>query len=986
MTFLNATLLLGALAAAVPIVLHWLSRQEPKRVVLPSVRFLAQRLTTQQSNLRVRRWWLLAMRMLAILAVAGLLARPMIASSAAVTWGWIGGLALVAVAVLVLASVAWVRGLGRWLAGVLAGVAVLLLVGSVLWAATTWATADTPPLAGGRPLAIAIVVDNSPSAARRSIAGSDQPGGRADAAVPTARSPLPEVSGEPSGGSERRGGLGPSDDRADDGVVAGGLPPVSGTRLAKILQRAEMLIDRLPAGSRVAVIDRTNAPVAFSLDAASAKQRLSGLQVTAVPASMRQRLDAAAELVRSSDLPDRQVVVISDLCAAAWRSLSPGEETGPPTATWFGRRFGLPARSTASPEVPTDESTDAQPLATAPSAQNQLAGQADVADRPVGLTVLGIVDVADGRSDSRLNRWLSPPRWIDATPPPGVSIPIVCSVNVQGGSDAADVSGTAFNLTAQLKLYESDPRYPVIRDGRVVRPPLRLVDRASVSIGSVAVDETTSAGQSEVVLTLPPLDRGTAHAVIELIGEDGFAWDDRRYLTLALPPPPRVLIVADQIEEANVLAAAMTAPQPIDDPAAGYRVDRVGYEDLAAVRFDDYRAVVLADPPLAVGTSVGGRDSPEDGQTVWTPEQIREVSRFVDQGGGLWVLLGPNLVGGGRLDEQVGQDEPIDWLPPVVRPWRSPAPGTFLQTVSGSHPSLRGMEQLSQPPAWSEFRVHRYWQVRPRPAEDAAEATNGDSAGEVTRPDDWQVVMQYAGAGHPALVVRGRVAVATTPLPALGKTTRAWNELFSGADAWPAFVMVRSVTAWLTGVTDQQLTLLAGRTAVLQPIVAASKTPAGDADPQETIDRELNDPEAVNRLQLFPPGDAVPESVVWDAGPEPTTTGQRPVEDATMMVAQTDLPGTYFLRGAGVWSGYSVNLDPIWSSSRRLQQSDLTAWIGSEGWQWTEDVSTMELGGVGGGESSVSVHGPLTWLAVAVFLLEQLLSNRFYGRGHGESA
>lgn len=1013
MTFLNATLLLGALAAAVPIILHWLSRQEPKQVVLPSVRFLTQRLTTQQSNLRVRRWWLLAMRMLAILAVACLLARPMIASSTAVTWGWIGGLALVAVVVLVLASIAWVRGLGRWLAGVLAGVAILMLFGSVFWGMATWATAETPPLAGGRPVAIAILIDNSPSAARRRVAESDD---QAAGNTPAENS------------IEASGGTGLLAEGANDVGPVGGLPAVAGTRLAEMIRRAESLIDRLPVGSRVAVIDRTGTPVAFSLDVSAAKQRLSGLQVTAVPVPMRQRLDAAAELVRSSDLPDRQVVVISDLCAAAWASLSPSERSGRPAAQWFRRRFGVSAgaasdNDTTGQQLPAGTALqtglDTGPDTGLQTAAESATEQGNGAERPVGLTVFSLLGDKAGGSDARLNRWLSTPRWIDATPPPGVSIPVVCTINLEerrrGGllADSEETAGanggspTSRNLTAQLSLYESDPRYPVVRDGQVVRPPLRLVDRASVSVSPVAVDEQIAAGQSEVVLTLPPLDRGTAHAVIQLIGEDGFSWDDTRYLTLALPPPPRVLVVADQIEEANVLAAAMTAPQPIDDQAAGYRVDRVGYKDLPAVRLSDYRAVVLADPPLSVGGPAAESEAGSDGRTGWDSEQIREVSRFVQQGGGLWVLLGPSLSSGGRLEKEGEREQPIDWLPPLVRLWRSPAPGTFLQTIAASHPSLRGMAQLSQPPTWSEFRIRRYWQVtRGGEKSDAvgsraAEDDDVAAAGQSGRPDAWQVVMRYAGSDHPALMVRGRVAVMTTPLPALGKSTRSWNELFSGADAWPAFVMVRSITAWLTGVTDQQLTLLAGRAAVLQPTVSTTDATTADAgvtadaaddgddgkqDLQAVSASPSNDVESASRLRLFPPGDAVPESVPWEAATDPTTSGQRLAKEATLMLRQTDLPGTYFLRGEGVWSGYSVNLDPVWSSSRLLGQADLTAWFGADGWQWAEDVATMKLGGVGGADPPVSVHGPLTWLAVAVFLLEQLLSSRFYGRVAREPA
>ena len=76
MTFLNATLIFGAGAVAVPIVLHLIARREPRKVVFPSVRFLTKRFDSNRSRLQVRRWWLLALRIAALVALALALARP----------------------------------------------------------------------------------------------------------------------------------------------------------------------------------------------------------------------------------------------------------------------------------------------------------------------------------------------------------------------------------------------------------------------------------------------------------------------------------------------------------------------------------------------------------------------------------------------------------------------------------------------------------------------------------------------------------------------------------------------------------------------------------------------------------------------------------------------------------------------------------------------------------------------------------------------
>ncbi|MEE2935991.1 MAG: BatA domain-containing protein, partial [Planctomycetota bacterium] len=66
MTFFNATLIFGITAIAVPLVLHLVARREPRKVVFPSVRFLTKRFESNRSRLRVRRWWLLALRIAAL--------------------------------------------------------------------------------------------------------------------------------------------------------------------------------------------------------------------------------------------------------------------------------------------------------------------------------------------------------------------------------------------------------------------------------------------------------------------------------------------------------------------------------------------------------------------------------------------------------------------------------------------------------------------------------------------------------------------------------------------------------------------------------------------------------------------------------------------------------------------------------------------------------------------------------------------------------
>ena len=83
LSFLNPGLLLGAVAAALPVVLHFLSRRRARRERFSDLRFLEQARAGQARSLGVRRWLLLLLRVLAILLV--------VAGAAGPRWGGLGG-------------------------------------------------------------------------------------------------------------------------------------------------------------------------------------------------------------------------------------------------------------------------------------------------------------------------------------------------------------------------------------------------------------------------------------------------------------------------------------------------------------------------------------------------------------------------------------------------------------------------------------------------------------------------------------------------------------------------------------------------------------------------------------------------------------------------------------------------------------------------------------------------------------------------------
>jgi hypothetical protein len=75
-SFLNPFFLFGLLAAAIPILIHLLTRRKPREVMFPSLEFLTEVNQNEIRRLRLKQWLLLALRTLAIVAIALAMARP----------------------------------------------------------------------------------------------------------------------------------------------------------------------------------------------------------------------------------------------------------------------------------------------------------------------------------------------------------------------------------------------------------------------------------------------------------------------------------------------------------------------------------------------------------------------------------------------------------------------------------------------------------------------------------------------------------------------------------------------------------------------------------------------------------------------------------------------------------------------------------------------------------------------------------------------
>lgn len=76
MQLLNPVLIYGLAFAAIPIVLHLLMRTKPKKIVFPALRLIRQKRLQNVRRIRLRHFWLLLLRMLALAGLVLVVIRP----------------------------------------------------------------------------------------------------------------------------------------------------------------------------------------------------------------------------------------------------------------------------------------------------------------------------------------------------------------------------------------------------------------------------------------------------------------------------------------------------------------------------------------------------------------------------------------------------------------------------------------------------------------------------------------------------------------------------------------------------------------------------------------------------------------------------------------------------------------------------------------------------------------------------------------------
>lgn len=311
-------------------------------------------------------------------------------------------------------------------------------------------------------------------------------------------------------------------------------------------------------------------------------------------------------------------------------------------------------------------------------------------------------------------------------------------------------------------------------------------------------EQRAGADDPAVEFTLAGLEPGVHQGHLQLTGNDPLPIDDRRYFTVEVRPPRRLLLVGSEPRDVLLLREALAPSAGAELSAPRFACETIGVDQLAGMPLAGFDAVILSDPPPP------------------SPQAWRELADYVQAGGGLAIALGRNAVG--NLDQfnapapQVLIPGPLEFVTSVR---------TYLQPTSYQHPVFHWLADLADATPWNNFPVFRYWELGPLDPTATLVAQFADGAPAITE--------QLLGGG--------RVLTFTTPLsdPA---SRNPWNLLPTNPDPWPYLAMAEGLadhlvgadTRSLNGEAGQVMSLSAGRRADLATYVL--ETPVGDPLPR----------------------------------------------------------------------------------------------------------------------------------------------------------
>jgi len=455
-------------------------------------------------------------------------------------------------------------------------------------------------------------------------------------------------------------------------------------------------------------------------------------------------------------------------------------------------------------------------------------------------------------------------------------------------------------VAVELLLEKEDPNLPMIRDGKYVLPETVVVQRQFADLS----DTETAVVKFEI----RDLVQGTQYYRIQLARGDPLVNDDIRYLTLNVGEVGKILVVGDRIEERGLLTTILSA-------SGSGVVDECDLTDLKSFPLERYEVIVLLDP----------KELAEPG--------FAKLDRYVQDGGGLMLVMGPRLGTPETLKESA-LSRLLPGMPLRISRRAADDRSVYFVPERPSHALFQFFGGRAEEAPFASLPVFRHWDLELQQNESGATP---------------QILVRYSLSGLPAIIEqgrgRGRIVTWTTmvPEPSRIEQRNPWNELTSSAEWWPTYGLILGTIRYLAGSVDEKSNYGVGQSAVLN-------------NPSDRFPEQY---------RLFTPrGD----------------TSKVDARAGSLLIPNLQLPGVYRLRGVldrPVVRGVSVNSSATVTDLRRISKSDLEAVLGKENCRIARDISEVEQS-VGEARYGRELFPFALLLVCALLFGEQWMANRFY--------
>jgi hypothetical protein len=426
------------------------------------------------------------------------------------------------------------------------------------------------------------------------------------------------------------------------------------------------------------------------------------------------------------------------------------------------------------------------------------------------------------------------------------------------------------------------------KDDRIgIKVRLRSTGTAAKRVAELWLDDEkrdnqivnlTADGEAEFQLHTPKLNPGLHQGEVRIVGEpDPLDHDDRRYFTLNVQPPLKVLILADQEIDADFVANAI---DPVDrrpsDPRP-FLAERLLVPKLANglnKQLSDYACVFLLNVS-SLAESDWGR-----------------LNAYIRDGGGVVIGLGDRV-----RPESLNDPAITQLIPATLGELRQVPKETFFTfgKADSAHPLFahNTRELLAE---LSNVPIYRYRKVTPAPDSTRTLLSFQDNA-----PALLERVFQGAKTGR---VLLWTTALSRRPGNTEQERAASWNDFPLPIVGWSFFYLMNETVPYLAGLAGQRLVYEAGEDVRL-PIDPSRRYTnfTIQARGAKTTDR-LGEPVSGTSL-IIPMPPQVGQYSVTATGPAPDTG--KPME-----------------------LGFSVNPPRIESQFSPLEKTDLDTLFGGK--------------------------------------------------------